>query len=164
MSYDKYKWTKNKEIKLHIIPFSILILFLNLALTTSVFANQTDYNIHGKTNKPVKVIIHVTHNNKRIYRSTLNYIDSLQQHYKDRVKIEIVANGPGIGLLNENNQYSKKIKALLKSGVKISACNTSVTIMRQYKELPIINGVDFTPTGVVRVVELQQQGYSYLHP
>lgn len=112
----------------------------------------------------LKVVIHVADNFKQTYRAALNYADSLLEKYGNSISIAIVANGPGIGLVNRNNAYTQRIKGLLKQGVKISACNTTVSILRQYKELPIIKGVKFVPTGVVEVVKLQSEGYLYLKP
>ena len=88
----------------------------------------------------------------------------MREHYGDMVKIEIVANGAGIGFVNSNNKYAEEIQGLLKDGIKISACNTTVRIMRKFQKLPIIEGVKFVPVGVVKVIELQRKGYLYLNP
>lgn len=141
-----------------IIELFIFILLFSLLNSNNALAAKKP------ADDITRVVIHVTNNSKRVYQAALNYSYSLTSHYGDKAKIEIVANGPGIGLLNKNNNYTNEIKELLDSGVKISACNTTVRIMRKFKELPIIEGVTFTPTGVVRVIELQKQGYLYLHP
>ncbi len=137
---------------------SLLFLLCGLLFSQAGYANKK------VSADKVRVVIHVTHNNKRVYQAALNYTYSLLEHYGNKVKIAIVANGPGIGLLNKNNSYTKEIKTLIEEGVSVSACNTTVHIMRKFKDLPIIKGVKFVPTGVVKVIELQREGYLYLHP
>ena len=141
----------------YIIRFiTLLLLFSNLFFPNYVFAD--------KSSPEVKVVIHVTNGNKRTYQAALNYTYSLREEYGDNVDIQIVANGPGIGLVSSNNNYTDEIQSLLKKGVKVSACNTTVKIMRGFRKLPIIEGVKFVPTGVVEVIKLQKKGYLYLHP
>ena len=142
----------------YIIRFiTLLLLFSNLFFSNFAFAAKP-------TSSEVKVVIHVTNGNKRTYQAALNYTYSLREEYGDKVDIQIVANGPGIGLVNSNNNYTDEIQSLLKKGVKVSACNTTVKIMRNFRKLPIIEGVQFVPTGVVEVIKLQKKGYLYLHP
>lgn len=144
------------RIIIRFIP--LLILFSSLILFNSVSVAAE------KSVTPVKVVIHVTNGSKNTYRAALNYTYSLREEFGDKAEIQIIANGPGIGLVNSNNNYTTQIKSLLKNGVKVSACNTTVKIMREFRKLPIIKGVKFVPTGVVEVIKLQQQGYLYLHP
>ena len=147
---------------IYFIRFTALLLLLsNLFLTSTVYA--ADVSAKSSANK-INVVIHVSNNIKSNYQAVLNYTYSLREHYGDKVNINIVANGPGIGFVNSQNKYVDEIKGLLEEGVKISACNTTVRIMRKFRELPIIKGVDFVPTGVVEVIELQRKGYLYLNP
>lgn len=145
----------------YIIRFiTLLLLFSNLFFSNFTFAAKPSPNVKPE----VKVVIHVTNGHKRTYQAALNYTYSLREEYGDKVDIQIVANGPGIGLVNSNNNYTEEIQSLLKKGVKVSACNTTVKIMRNFRKLPIIEGVKFVPTGVVEVIKLQKKGYLYLHP
>ena len=144
-----------------------IIRFITLLLLVSnlFFSNYALAAKSSPSTKPnVKVVIHVTNGHKRTYQAALNYTYSLREEYGDNIDIQIVANGPGIGFVNSNNQYTEEIQSLLKKGVNVSACNTTVKIMRNYQKLPIIEGVKFVPTGVVEVIKLQSKGYLYLHP
>jgi len=145
----------------YIIRFiTLLLLVSNLFFSNYALATKSSLNV-----KPdVKVVIHVTNGHKRTYQAALNYTYSLRDEYGDNVDIQIVANGSGIGLVNSNNNYTDEIQSLIKKGVKVSACNTTVKIMRNFRKLPIIEGVKFVPTGVVEVIKLQKKGYLYLHP
>ncbi len=140
-----------------------MLRYILLSLFSILFFYNTAAIAKTDTNT-VKVVIHVADSYKQTYRATLNYSDSLLEEYGKNLTLAIVANGSGIGLLNSNNSYAPKINKLLKRGVKIFACNTTVKIMRQFQKLPIIKGVKFVPAGVVEVIKLQSQGYLYLKP
>lgn len=147
---------------IYFIRFTALLLLLSSFILSSP-AHAVDKSTQSSAKK-INVVIHVSNNIKSNFQAVLNYTYSLREHYGDRVNIEIVANGAGIGFVNSKNKYVREIKDLLKEGVKISACNTTVRIMRKFRDLPIIKGVNFVPTGVVEVIELQRKGYLYLNP
>ena len=137
---------------------SLLLLISSLFLSTNLYAK--DNSSFDKVN----IVIHVSNNHKRTYQSVLNYTYSLMDYYGEKANIAIVANGTGIGFVNSKNKYTEEILNLIEKGVKISACNTTVRIMRKFQALHIIKGVKFVPTGVVEVIELQLKGYLYLNP
>ena len=143
--------------------YFIRFIFLLLCFSSLNFFN---ISLAADKSKPetYKVVIHVTNGSKQTYRAAVNYSYSLKEEFADKVKIVVVANGPGIGIVNKNNKFKEDIEDLMKDGVDVYACNTTVRIMRKYQELHLIKGVKFTPTGVVEVVKLQHQGYHYLHP
>jgi len=149
-----------RKLYLRSIP---IIIFGFISLFTSGSIAKTTA-VEKPVNK-INVVIHVTQNGGRHYRAALNYAYVIRDEYgKENVNIEIVANGPGIGLVNSNNKYGHSIKRLMNDGVRFSACNTTARYMREHQELPIIENVKFVPYGVVRVLELQRKGYLYLRP
>lgn len=145
--------------RIYIIRFTALLL-----LFSSIFSSALIFAKEKSLKDKINVVIHISNNHKRSYQAALNYTYSLRENYGNNVNIEIVANGAGIGFVNSKNNYTDEIKALIDKGVKVSACNTTVRIMRKFRELPIIKGVKFIPTGVVKVIELQRKGYLYLNP
>jgi len=137
---------------------SLLLLFTLQAYSSLNYADAKPENI-------LNVVIHVSHSGKRIYQAALNYARHIRNRYGDNANIAIVANGSGIGFLNSKNTYVNKIKGLLNTGVKFSACNATIQKLKtEKKPIPIISGVEIVPAGILKVLELQQQGYLYLHP
>lgn len=56
-----------------------------------------------------------------------------------------------------------KVEALLTGGLTMGACQ--ITMKRQnIKPEELIEGLPPIPSGVVRVMELQEQGYAYIRP
>ena len=98
----------------------------------------------------------------------LNVANNLIKHYgQDKIAIEIVAFGPGLKLLFENNEISSpRVNGLAANGVIFSACaNTIAAIERKSGSKPNIHkDAGVVPAGVVRIIELIDQGYTLIKP
>jgi intracellular sulfur oxidation DsrE/DsrF family protein len=56
-----------------------------------------------------------------------------------------------------------KVETLMTGGMKMGACQ--ITMKRQnIKPEELIEGLPPIPSGVVRVMELQEKGYAYIKP
>lgn len=86
----------------------------------------------------------------------------------DAVDIEVVVFGPGLGLLKANSWSADRVTALMSDyGVKFSVCEGTLKAYakRHGGEMPeIIAGASKVPTGALRIMELQEQGFAYLRP
>ncbi len=115
-----------------------------------------------------KYVIQVSTDDARTQKIALNNAVNLQKHYggADKVDIEIVAFGPGLGILTTNNKNSSRVERMALNNIKFSACQNTMRGFKKKKgHFPTLtDGVDKTPAGVVRIGELQQQGYSYIRP
>jgi intracellular sulfur oxidation DsrE/DsrF family protein len=82
------------------------------------------------------------------------------------VDIEIVAYGPGLRLMFAENANAQRLDSLAQSGVRFSACNTTLEGMsKQLGEEPKLNPVaTVVPGGIVRIGQLVKQGYIYVKP
>ena len=87
--------------------------------------------------------------------------------------VEIVGFGPGFSMLRGDISMMKgELEALQKDlgpSLTVSAChNTRAAIAesegRKPQDIPLLPGVTETPSGVVRLSELQGMGYAYLKP
>ncbi len=133
-----------------------ILLMLGLFSTSAVAGSK----IH-------KVVIQVSTNNPVAQKIALNNSVNLQKLYgMDNVIIEIVAYGPGLSLLTAKNKQSKRVTSLAQSDIKFSACmNTMHKFKRKHGYFPKLSeGVGKVKSGVARIVELQEQGYSYIRP
>jgi intracellular sulfur oxidation DsrE/DsrF family protein len=56
--------------------------------------------------------------------------------------------------------------ALEMENISFSACLNTVEAMKQksQKDVPLISEASVVPSGAVRLMELQQEGYAYLRP
>ncbi len=79
------------------------------------------------------------------------------------VDIEIVAYGPGIGMLKSDSVVGNRIDEAGKAGVKVVACENT---MRGQKltQADMLSGIGYVPSGVVELMQRQQQGWAYIRP
>ena len=114
-----------------------------------------------------KVVIQVSNNDPITQDLAMNNAANLLEHYGEgNVSIEMVAYGPGLGLFTDKSTQARKVRILLKHKVTLSACSNTIAAIKKRtgKEPALMDGVGTVPAGVARVVELQEQGYSYIRP
>jgi len=90
----------------------------------------------------------------------------LKAYGQDQADIEIVAFGPGLRLLFQDNSNSGRIDGLVNSGVRFYACQNTIDNMSATLGQPIkINAHASTGKGgIVRIKELTDQGYLLVKP
>src|SRR5215475_2786861 len=126
----------------------------------------------GAEKKAHRLILQVNTNEPAVMNLALNNAANAEQHYKsigEKVQIEIVTFGPGLNMLRDDTSPVKeRIKSLAESSRSISfaACDNTRTNMSraEQKEIPLISQATVVSSGVVRVMELQEQGWSYVRP
>lgn len=114
-----------------------------------------------------RVVIQVSDDNDRTQAIALNNALNLQKHYgMDNVKVEIVAYGPGLTMLVRGGKQSQRVESLAQQEITFSACANTMARIEEMEGKPVVlsKGVQVVPSGAVRIVELQEQGYSYLRP
>ena len=90
----------------------------------------------------------------------------LKAYGQDQADVEIVAFGPGLRLLFEENSNSGRIDGLVDSGVRFFACQNTITNMSRTLGTPVkINKhASSGKGGIVRIKELVDQGYMLAKP
>jgi len=114
-----------------------------------------------------KYVIQVSTDDARTQKIVLNNAANLQKYYgTDKVDVEIVAYGPGLGILTTGNKNASRVEKMAMTDITFSACQNTMNGFKKKKgHFPkLTDGVSITPSGVVRIGELQQQGYSYIRP
>jgi intracellular sulfur oxidation DsrE/DsrF family protein len=140
------------------------ILFLMIAVSIS-------YPIHaGEEDKPFaeeRIVLQISDPDPFKQTLVLNVATNLIKHYgPDKVDVEIVAFGPGLRLLFKDNVNTGRIQGLTSSGVKFAACKNTITGMtKQLGHAPELNS-NAVPVsaGVVRIIELENQGFTLIKP
>lgn len=114
-----------------------------------------------------RLVIQVSTDDPRTQTIALNNAVNLQKHYGvDNITIEIVAYGPGLGMMTSKSPVIERITSLSQQEITFSACgNTMANIEKKTGTAPkLIDGVGTVKAGVARIMELQEQGYSYIRP
>ncbi|MEI6618252.1 MAG: DsrE family protein [Betaproteobacteria bacterium] len=97
-------------------------------------------------------------------RNVRNHLDT-----DPSARITVVAHGNGVDFLMEGAKdkngslYAGPISALKSRGVTFEVCEITLKT-RNLKHEQFLQEADFTPSGVVRIAKLQNQGYAYIRP
>lgn len=114
--------------------------------------------------RPHRVIFQVSDADPAKWNLTLNNVRNVQQDLgKDNVTVEVVAYGPGIGMLKLESAVGPRIAEALASGVAVVACENTMKNQKLSRDdmLPKIGYVD---AGVVELMKRQKEGYAYIRP
>jgi len=119
-----------------------------------------------------QLVLQVNTNDAATMNLTLNNATNVAQYYKDRgekVSIEVVTFGPGLHMLrNDTSPVKARIETLALSTPEISykACgNTQQNMQKaESKNISLIPQAQVVSSGVVRVMELQEKGWTYVRP
>jgi len=112
----------------------------------------------------MKVVVQVSDDDPRTWNLALNNLRNLQSALgAQNVVAELVAYGPGIGMLQRDSSVQARITQALGDAVRVLACENT---MRGRKLAPpdMIPGIGYVPSGVVEIVERERDGYAYLRP
>ena len=121
-----------------------------------------------------RIVIQVDQNDPKVMNLALNNASNVIDYYRAKhedVKVEIVAYGPGLNMLREDTSPVKARLKLMKdvsfpSTVVFSACNNTRRAMekREGHAIAIVPEARIVPSGVVRVMNLEERGWSYVRP
>ena len=124
--------------------------------------------------KSHRVSIQVDQNDPQVMNLALNNATNVIEHYRAKnedVDVDIVTFGPGLHMLRADTSpvqdRIKRLKELAFPGkIQFSACNNTKQNMEKAegKAVPIVSDATLVPSGVVRLMELQEQGWSYVRP
>ncbi len=140
---------------LYVLLFAALLLISQGLLAT---------HHEGPTNK---LVIQVSTDDPQTQAIAMNNAVNVQKALgMDNVAVEIVAYGPGLSLLTDKSKHMQRVASLAMQDITFSACgNTMDKIEQKTGHKPVlIDGVKVVPAGVIRIMELQQQGYAYVRP
>lgn len=144
----------------------VTIALMSVALTSAATA--------ADEKKPHRVAIQVDQNDPQVMNLALNNATNVIEYYRGKgedVDVDIVTYGPGLHMLRADTspvqERIKRLKELSFPGkVEFSACNNTKQGMEKAegKAISILPDATIVPSGVVRLMELQELGWSYIRP
>ncbi len=114
-----------------------------------------------------RVVYHVADENKVMFA-----LNNIRNHIKgvggpENAEIVLVVHGPGLKAFHDI-QATEKVKegvaSLQKDGVQFNACGNTMRVQAVETDELIPGFIRVDQGGVVRIAELQQQGYLYIRP
>jgi len=118
-----------------------------------------------------KLAIHVDESDPSVMNLALNNAKNVQSYYAakgETVAIEVVAYGPGLKMYTADSPVKDRISAmsLEHDNLTFAACGNTLAAMEKKAgaKVELMSEATMVPSGVVRLIELQEQGYSYIRP
>lgn len=145
------------------VAFLIIVLGLTQGIPPAIAADNA---------KEHHIVIQVDQNDPKIMDLALKNAGNAIKYYKEqgeKIDIEIVAYGPGLNMLRADTSPMKdRIKQIAETtpNIKFSACANTKAAMEKSEghPIPILPQATVVPSGVVRLSQLQEQGWSYIRP
>ena len=148
-----------------------LFRLITVALLTIAFASAGQA---ADEKKPHRVAIQVDQNDPQVMNLALNNATNVIEYYRAKnedVEVDIVTYGPGLHMLRADTSpvqdRIKRLKEMAFPGkIEFSACNNTKQGMEKTegKAISIVSDATIVPSGVVHLMELQEQGWSYVRP
>ena len=142
----------------------------SIALPSIAFAAAA----HAGEGKTHRVVFQVNQNNPELMNLTLNNVTNVIEYYRAKnedVDVDVVTYGPGLHMLRADTSpvqdRIKRLKEYVFPGkIQFSACNNTKEGMEKKEghAIAMVPEATIVPSGVVHVMELQEQGWNYIKP
>lgn len=111
-----------------------------------------------------RLVMQVSDNDPAKWNLALNNARNVQQDLgAANVEIEIVAYGPGIGMLKMESPVGNRIAEAMQSGVKVVACENTMH-NQKLTQADMLSRIGYVKAGVVELMQKQLQGWAYVRP
>lgn len=118
----------------------------------------------ASTDKPYKVVFQVSDADPAKWNLALNNARNVQLDLgRENVAIEIVAYGPGLGMLTMDSTVGPRVSEALESGVSVVACENTMH-GRKLSRQDMLPNISYVLAGVVELMNRQKEGYTYIRP
>jgi intracellular sulfur oxidation DsrE/DsrF family protein len=160
------------------------VVLASLTLASSALAADTkakhstkavtaDTKVKQST-KSHRLLIQVDQNDPAVMNLALNNATNVIEYYRSKgeeVAVDVVTYGPGLHMLRaDTSPVQDRIKQLktiaFPSTIQFSACNVTKEGMEKKEGHPIELASDavLVPSGVIHLMEMQEDGWSYVRP
>ena len=111
-----------------------------------------------------KVIFQVSDADPAKWNLALNNARNVQVELgKDNVQIEIVAYGPGLGMLKADSKLDARLSQALRDNVGLIACENTMDNTKTAKA-DMYSGISYVTAGVTHLMKRQREGWAYIRP
>ena len=141
-----------------------IVAFAASLVIASAGLGAADTFAQSSAGPRTRVVVQVTDADTAKWNLALNNVRNVQADLgAGNVDIEVVAYGPGIGMLLAGSAVAPRIEEALAAGVKIVACENTMKGQKLARK-DMTDGIGYVQAGVVELIQRQQQGYAYIRP
>lgn len=112
-------------------------------------------------------VIQVSADDPKLWNLALNNAKNIGDYFgQDKVRVVVVAYGPGLKMYLANSSVAERIKSENASNVEFDACHhTLVHMTKKLGHIPkLVPQAVLVPAGVVRIGQLEHAGFNYIKP
>jgi intracellular sulfur oxidation DsrE/DsrF family protein len=111
-----------------------------------------------------RVVLQVSDADPAKWNLALNNARNIQQDLgKDKVDIEIVAYGPGIGMLKAESKVAGRLAQALDNDIGLMACENTMR-NNKIEKADMYAGIRYVDAGVVHIMKREREGWAYVRP
>jgi intracellular sulfur oxidation DsrE/DsrF family protein len=122
--------------------------------------------------KQHRVVIQVSQNDPALMTTALNNAENLVAYYRERgepVQVEFVAYGPGLHMLRSDTSPVKARLTQIVAAAKpitFSGCGNTLASQskQEHHEIALAPEANVVPSGIARIADLSEQGWTYIRP
>lgn len=158
------KKTKRRQF-LSMLGLSGLGLGSTALTANNAQAHHTDTHFDDKAKH--RLVYQLNKANHDYIESILFSCGEMLRKYGDDIELVVSAFGPGLHLLAKRPKraitplHKQRVQSLMEYGVRFQACGNTMESMR-WQEHDIVSGAEFVPIGIDGIMQLQEQGFSYI--
>jgi uncharacterized protein len=149
-----------------IVASMVCLPMASAALAQGAKAAQVVKQNSSVPAKQHRLLIHVDQNDPAVMNLALNNATNVIEY-----DVDIVTYGPGLHMLRADTSpvqdRVKQLKAMaFPSKVQFSACGNTKENMekKEERQISVLPDATIVPSGVVRLMEKQEEGWSYVRP
>ncbi|MDI9334707.1 MAG: DsrE family protein [Cytophagales bacterium] len=125
---------------------------------------QANQNKASQPSQMQHLVIQVSEAEPAKWNLVLNNAKNVQEELGAKnVEIEIVAYGPGLGMLKLEAVSNSRVTEAAQSGIKLVACENTMRNQKISKD-DLHPAATYVMAGVVQIMKRQAQGWSYIRP
>ena len=114
--------------------------------------------------RPHKVVFQVSDADPARWNLALNNARNVMADLgRDNVAIEVVAYGPGIGMLKKDSAVGPRVAEAMAAGMSVVACGNTMRNQKITRE-DMLPGIGYVEAGVVQLMKRQREGFAYVRP
>jgi len=119
---------------------------------------------HTAASVKARVMFQVSDSDAAKWNMTLNNVKNVQQELgAGKVSIEIVAFGPGIGMLKSDAVISNRVAEATQAGIHVAIFENTMKALKLTKA-DMNPDIIYVPADVVEIMKRQGEGWAYIKP
>jgi uncharacterized protein len=127
---------------------------------------------HSTSKRVHRVVIQVSQNDPAVMNLALNNAENLVTFYKDKgekIDVEFVAYGAGLSMVRSDTSPVKERLTAMSSQMKnvtFTGCGNTLANQskQENKSITLVPEARLVPAGIARIVELEEEGWTYVRP